>query len=167
MSDEVRAAAKHFFCDRGRQPLFDPAGHESFANSDPLVHADNLRPLTAVIHFFYIVGEMDELKKRLGDFERSILLALAKLGDDAYGVTIRNTLTQTLGRDVSFGAVYTTLDRLLQKKMVSTYTGEPTPQRGGRAKKHFRIERKGIEALERARREADAVWSLVPVRSER
>jgi PadR family transcriptional regulator, regulatory protein PadR len=105
--------------------------------------------------------------RQLGEFERSILLALVKLGDDAYGVSIRETLEQAIGRDASFGAVYTTLDRLLQKGMVSARLGDPTPQRGGRAKKHFRIERKGLEALERAREASQAMWSLLPARGQR
>src|SRR5688572_4975870 len=104
------------------------------------------------------------MKKQLGDFERAVLLTLVKLGDDAYGVSIRDALIEVLGRDVSFGAVYTTLDRLLEKKMISTHMGDPTPQRGGRAKKHFAIERRGLEALERAREQSEAMWSLMPAR---
>jgi PadR family transcriptional regulator, regulatory protein PadR len=110
---------------------------------------------------------MKTASRQLGDFERSILLALVKLGDDAYGVNIRETLEQTMGREISFGAVYTTLDRLLKKGMVSTRLGDPTPERGGRAKKHFRIESKGLQALERAREASEAIWSLLPARGER
>jgi PadR family transcriptional regulator, regulatory protein PadR len=105
--------------------------------------------------------------RQLGDFERAVLLAVASLGDDAYGVGIHETLEDALERDVSFGAVYTTLDRLLEKGMLSTRIGESTPQRGGRAKKHFRIEQKGMEALKRAKEASEALWSLIPAGGER
>lgn len=99
----------------------------------------------------------------LGEFERAVLLALIKLQGNAYGVSIREALESRLERSVSFGAVYTTLDRLLEKGMVSTYSGEATPRRGGRAKKFFRIERHGLDALQHARRSSDAVWAISPI----
>ena len=99
----------------------------------------------------------------LGEFERAVLLALIKLEERAYGVSIREELEKRLHRAVSFGAVYTTLDRLLEKGMVSSYVGEPTPQRGGRAKKFFRIERQGIDALQHARSKSAAVWAISPI----
>ena len=92
-----------------------------------------------------------------------MLLSLIKLEGNAYGVRIREALESRLERSVSFGAVYTTLDRLLEKGMVSSYSGEPTPQRGGRAKKFFRLERLGLEALQHARRSSDAVWAISPI----
>jgi PadR family transcriptional regulator, regulatory protein PadR len=96
----------------------------------------------------------------IGEFERAVLLALIKLEGRAYGVSIRDELEMRLDRSVSFGAVYTTLDRLHEKGMVSSYVGEPTPQRGGRAKKFFRIERRGIDALQHARSKSSAVWAI-------
>ena len=100
-----------------------------------------------------------------GEFERAVLLAVLRLGDNAYGVAIRAELEKRLRRNVSFGAVYTTLDRLLEKRLVSTYTGDPTPERGGRAKKFFKVEPRGVESLEHARRASEAIWGINPLPS--
>jgi len=86
----------------------------------------------------------------LGDFEQLVLLALLRLGDDAYGVSIGNELAQRTGRDVSLGAVYTTLDRLERKGFVRHRLGSATPERGGRRKKHYALEPAGRRALESA-----------------
>ena len=101
--------------------------------------------------------------RSLGEFERAVLLALIKLDGNAYGVSIRDELELQLERSISFGAVYTTLDRLLEKKIVCTYAGEATPRRGGRAKKFFRIERHGLDALQHARKSSDSVWAISPI----
>ncbi|HYK02585.1 MAG TPA: PadR family transcriptional regulator [Thermoanaerobaculia bacterium] len=101
--------------------------------------------------------------RSLGEFERAVLLAVTRLGYTAYGVAIRAELEQRLSRPVSLGSVYTTLDRLLAKGLVSTSQGEPTPERGGRAKKFFAIEARGLEALEHARRATEAMWAMNPV----
>jgi DNA-binding PadR family transcriptional regulator len=86
----------------------------------------------------------------LGEFEQLILLALARLGDDAYGVTIRKTLEERTGRQPSFGAIYSTLRRLEQKGLVRSFTGEPEPVRGGRAKKHVVLTPRGRAAMREA-----------------
>lgn len=91
------------------------------------------------------------------------MLAVLRLGAGAYGVAIQRELEQHLDRSVSFGAVYTTLDRLAEKGMVSSTVGEPTSERGGRAKKYFRVEREGLKALEHARRTSSAIWGLSPI----
>jgi DNA-binding PadR family transcriptional regulator len=83
----------------------------------------------------------------LGVFEQLILMALVHLKDQAYGVTVRREVEERTGRSVSMGAVYATLDRLEKKGYVSSFQGEPTPERGGRAKRFFRIERPGSLAL--------------------
>jgi PadR family transcriptional regulator, regulatory protein PadR len=87
---------------------------------------------------------------RLGRFEELVLLALVRLRENAYGVPIRREIAERTGRDVSFGAVYTTLERLERKGYVSSRVGDPTPERGGRAKRYFRIEAPGITALNRS-----------------
>ena len=74
----------------------------------------------------------------LGEFEQLVLLALVRLGAEAYGVSIRDEIEERTGRDVALGAVYTTLLRLEDKGLVATRLGEPTPQRGGRRKKFYR-----------------------------
>lgn len=88
----------------------------------------------------------------LGEFERAVLVALVRLGDDAYGVTIRRHLADRLQREIAIGAIYTTLQRIEDKGLVSSFMGDPTPERGGRAKRFFRIEAAGLEALERSHR---------------
>jgi DNA-binding PadR family transcriptional regulator len=83
----------------------------------------------------------------LGSLEQIVLLALIRLGDNAYGMTVRREIEERTGRDLSIGAVYATLERLESKGYVSSAVGEPTPERGGRAKRHFRIEAAGERAL--------------------
>jgi DNA-binding PadR family transcriptional regulator len=85
----------------------------------------------------------------LGEFEHLVLLALIRLDADAYGVTVRREIASRTGRDVSIGAVYATLDRLEQKGFVRSRVGEPTAERGGRAKRHFSITGKGVAAVNR------------------
>ena len=82
-----------------------------------------------------------------GEFEHLILLALARLGEDAYGVTIRETLIERAGRSASFGAIYSTIRRLEAKRLVRSYKGDPEPVRGGRAKKFVALTRQGRAAL--------------------
>ena len=98
----------------------------------------------------------------MGEFERIVLLSLIRLKDQAYGVAIRQHLTDVLGRDISIGAVYTTLQRLEEKGYVSSFLGEPTAARGGRAKRFFRIDAPGADALTRTERQALALSLLRP-----
>ncbi len=100
----------------------------------------------------------------LGEFERAVLLAVARLDDNAYGMRIRQELESRLKRTVSIGAVYTTLDRMQDKGFVSSRLGEPTAERGGRAKKFFKVEAPGIKALEHSRDVATALWAMLPAR---
>ena len=99
-------------------------------------------------NFFYFVVVMSGT--HLGEFEILILAALLRLGDDAYGVSVRREVQARTGRSVSIGAVYTTLARLEQKGLVSSRVGAPTSERGGRAKKYFRAKAAGRVALENA-----------------
>jgi PadR family transcriptional regulator, regulatory protein PadR len=89
----------------------------------------------------------------LGEFEQLVLLAVLRLGDDAYGMRVRREIAERTGRDVTIGAVYATLDRLSAKGLLDASLSEPTPERGGRAKKSFRITGAGIEAINRSRQE--------------
>jgi DNA-binding PadR family transcriptional regulator len=83
----------------------------------------------------------------LGTFEQIVLLALVRLRDDAYGRRIHDEVVTRVGRDVAIGQVYTTLDRLADKGMVTSRVGEPTSVRGGRAKRYFEITGLGERAL--------------------
>lgn len=85
----------------------------------------------------------------LGEFEHIVLLALLRLGDDAYGVSVRSEIERRTHRDVSIGAVYATLDRMEAKDLVASRVGHPTASRGGRAKRHFQITKRGLTAVNR------------------
>jgi PadR family transcriptional regulator PadR len=88
----------------------------------------------------------------LGEFEQLILLALVRLGPDAYGATVRREIEEHAGREVSISAVYTTLERLEQKGLVRSRVGEPTPERGGRRRRHFELLPLGARSLRDAYR---------------
>ena len=91
-----------------------------------------------------------------------ILLALIRLGDDAYGVPISKELLSTTGREVSLGSVYAALDRLERKEFVSSTLGDPTPERGGRAKRYFRVTKKGMREAKTTRKALISLWRGVP-----
>jgi PadR family transcriptional regulator PadR len=88
----------------------------------------------------------------LGEFEQLVLLALMHLGDDAYGITVQLEIQRRTGRDPSFASVYTTLARLESKGLVTTRLGEPTPERGGRRKKHYALLPAGQRAIQASMR---------------
>jgi DNA-binding PadR family transcriptional regulator len=83
----------------------------------------------------------------LGEFEQLVLIALVRLGSDAYGATVRREIEARAGREVSISAVYTTLERLEQKGLVRSWIGEPTALRGGRRRRHFELLPLGARAL--------------------
>jgi PadR family transcriptional regulator PadR len=89
--------------------------------------------------------------KSLGEFEQMILFALIALGSDAYGASIRREIVARTGREVSAGAVYTVLDRLERSAMVTSHIGEPTAERGGRRRKHYRIRPEAARLLTQTR----------------
>src|SRR5262245_54877830 len=84
----------------------------------------------------------------LGEFEQIVMLALLRLGSDAYGAAVCAEIEQRSGRDVSVSAVHTTLERLEQKGLVKSRIGEPTPQRGGKRKRHYEMAALGLRALQ-------------------
>jgi DNA-binding PadR family transcriptional regulator len=88
----------------------------------------------------------------LGEFEQVVLLAILRLDDDAYGVTIRREIAERTEREPAPGALYTTLDRLEEKGLVRSEYGDPTPERGGRAKRYFTVTGQGVRAVARAQR---------------
>jgi DNA-binding PadR family transcriptional regulator len=88
----------------------------------------------------------------LGEFEQIVLLAILRLGDAAYAVTIRDEIASCTDREPTAGALYTTLDRLEEKGLVSVRIGDPTPQRGGRAKRYFTVTAKGVRSVARVQR---------------
>ena|SRR3984957_9289638 len=88
-------------------------------------------------------------REGLGEFEQLALLAVYRLGKEAYGTSIRQAIEKAVERSISIGALYTTLDRLQIKGYVSSELGEPTPERGGRAKRFFSITPSGEGAIKR------------------
>lgn len=88
----------------------------------------------------------------VGEFEQLVLLALVRLGNGAFGAAIHREIVGRTGRDVPVSAVYVTLERLESKRMVCSYSGTPTRQRGGRRRKHYLLDTAGQRALVRAYR---------------
>ena len=86
-------------------------------------------------------------ERSLGEFEQIVLLAVLRLGDEAYGVTILAEIAARTGRNPSPGALYTTLHRMEDKSLVTFRDGSPTPERGGRAKRFVQVTREGRDAL--------------------
>ncbi len=99
----------------------------------------------------------------LGEFEQMVLLAVARLEDRAYGVSIQDELRECAGTEAAVASVYAALDRLERRGYVSSAIGAPTPERGGRAKKYFRLEPSGVYALHRSRRALNALWDGLSV----
>jgi PadR family transcriptional regulator len=112
-------------------------------------------------NFFSIVELMTE-RGYLGEFELMILLAVINLGDEAYGVPISHELETQRGRDVSVGSVYAALDRLENKGLVASSLGDPTPERGGKAKRYFRVTKEGLRQVHETRRVLSKLWQALP-----
>lgn len=101
-----------------------------------------------------------------GDFEQLVLLAVLRLGEGAYGMTVRREIEERTGRDVSLGAVYSTLDRMERKEWVESHRGDPTDERDRRAKRFFRVRSSGrsalADALSRLDRMREGLGDLAP-----
>ena len=95
----------------------------------------------------------------LSKTEEMLLLAVYRLGENAYGTTVRAQIADLMRKPVSVGAIYIPLDRLSRKGLLTTYTSDPTPERGGRSKRFYRLTATGLEALRETRRLNDAMWS--------
>jgi PadR family transcriptional regulator PadR len=89
----------------------------------------------------------------LGEFEQVVLLAILRRGDDAYGVTIRREIMTCTEQEPAPGALYTTLDRLEEKGLTTSKYGDPTPARGGRVRRYFKVTARGVRAVARAQRD--------------
>jgi DNA-binding PadR family transcriptional regulator len=94
----------------------------------------------------------------LGVFEQVVLLAILRLGDDAYAVAVQNEILRCTRRDVSRGSIYITLDRLETKGYLRSRLADPTPERGGRAKRYYTLRPVAVEALKESRRALVALW---------
>lgn len=96
------------------------------------------------------------------DFEQQVLLAVWRLGDAAYGATVRDELEAKTGRGVAQGAVYVTLVRLEKKGLLRSRLSDPTPVRGGKAKRFFEITPQGVAGVQAARQAMDRLWDGLP-----
>jgi len=101
-------------------------------------------------------------RKGLGEFETAVLLAIIRLRGRGYGESIADEIERSRGKPVSFGAVYATLDRLQKKGLISSELGDPTPERGGKPKRFYRIKAPGERALREAQAIAERIWAGVP-----
>ena len=107
---------------------------------------------------------MAEKEKFLGEFEQMVMLSLIHLKDEAYGAKIRQLLDDQVTRVVAIGAIYSTLERLEKKGMVVSWLGEATAERGGRAKRFFKVTSQGEVALKKAKHAMDTLWHGVTIR---
>jgi PadR family transcriptional regulator PadR len=97
----------------------------------------------------------------VGGLELATLLAVSRLARDAYGLAIRRDLAERLGREYASGAIYTTLQRLEDKGLLTSRSGEPLPIRGGRTRRVYALTGGGARAIRDARRESTSIWSGV------
>ena len=116
-------------------------------------------------HLAYIVSMSPHAT--LAEFEQVVLLAAMRLADEAYGAAIIEEIRARTGRRVSSGALYVTLDRLEAKGLVRSRLGDPTPQRGGRARRFITVTALGVRALRESRRALLELWSGLEPRLER
>ena len=91
--------------------------------------------------------------------EEILLLTVHQLGTEAYGVTIKARVEELLGKSVSVGAIYVPLDRLTKRGLLNTRQGDPSPERGGRSKKFYKLTRDGLEILRETRALNDSLWA--------
>ena len=101
-------------------------------------------------------------RDQLGIFELMVILVLVRLGDNAYGVPICEELEKRTGREAAVGSVYAALERLEEKGFVTSELGEPTSERGGRAKKYFRVTARGLKEVRETQRSLVKLWQGLP-----
>jgi PadR family transcriptional regulator PadR len=99
----------------------------------------------------------------LGEVEHLILLAIVRLSHAAYGVTIRQEIEQRTGRELAIGGLYTALERLERKGFVQSTLSDPTPERGGRSRRYYRLKPAGASALRQTRERLVRMWQGLPV----
>jgi PadR family transcriptional regulator len=114
------------------------------------------------IAYFFAIVELMTSRGYLGELELMLLLAVIHLRDEAYGVPIARELEKLRGREVSVGSVYASLERLEAKGLVASNLGDPTPERGGKAKRFFRITREGLHQVQETRRVLTRLWKTLP-----
>lgn len=104
------------------------------------------------------------MKGYLGEFEELVLLTIANLGEDAYGVAILEDICHRANRKLSIGALHSTLTRLEEKGFISSYLGDPTAERGGRRKRYFELTQAAVLALNDMKMLRDELWSNAKIK---
>ena len=95
--------------------------------------------------------------------EEVLLLTIHQLGSEAYGVTIKAQVEETLEKSVSVGAIYVPLDRLAKRGLLKTWQGDPSPERGGRSKKYYKLTQTGLNLLKETKKLNDLLWANVSI----
>lgn len=122
---------------------------------------DKVRPVADGAYLSYDVEHMAS-QASVGPFEQVVLAAILRCGVNAYGVTIHEAVEQLSGgKRVALGAVYATLDRLEDKGLISSWLSDPTPERGGRSKRHYRLAADGERALRESVLTAQRIFAVV------
>jgi PadR family transcriptional regulator, regulatory protein PadR len=103
----------------------------------------------------------------LGEFEQIVLLAILRLGDNAYAIPVREEIETRTGRSVARGALYTALERLETKKCLRSRMSDPLPERGGRSRRYYSVTPAGVAALRASRAALLALWKGVESQLER
>jgi PadR family transcriptional regulator, regulatory protein PadR len=117
------------------------------------------------LYLFYYVDEMPR-RNPIGNLDLIAMSALIRLGDEGYGVSISHEIKETTGSEVALGTIYAVLQRLEREGMVKSWLGEATPERGGRAKRYFRMTAKGLKEVKQMRRVLGRLWQGVPQLAE-
>jgi DNA-binding PadR family transcriptional regulator len=115
-----------------------------------------------MIYYLFAIFEEMRAHNYLGEFELILLLTILRLGHGAYGVPLSKELSLLRGSDVSVGSIYAALDRLELKGLISSRLGESSPERGGRAKRYFRVTAEGIRSVNETRRVLTKLWKTLP-----
>jgi PadR family transcriptional regulator PadR len=102
-------------------------------------------------------------RESLGHFELLVLLAVMRQGDEAYGVPVAREIERSTGKPVIFASVYNTLERLEEKGLIRSAVGQPTPERGGRAKRYFSVTTAGSREVKAAKKALTLLWRGIPV----
>ena len=111
---------------------------------------------------FFSIMEVMTRRSYLGELELMLLLTVIHLGDGAYGVPIACELESHRGRSVSVSSVYAALERLETKGSITSELGDPTPERGGKAKRYFRVTKEGLRQVRETRRVLTGLWRAIP-----
>jgi PadR family transcriptional regulator, regulatory protein PadR len=119
---------------------------------------------TLHLRYCYLFAIFEEMRDHtyLGEFELMILLTIIRLEDEVYGVPLARELSIIRGGDVAVGSVYAALDRLELKGLIASSLGDPSPERGGRAKRYFRVTEQGLQAVRETRRVLNKLWKSLP-----